>query len=139
MTDIIPIDYTTPLGQVRLLVPDTDVTDFLFSDVQITTLLSLFDANVKMAAAQAKDIIAADTVMLLKVIKTDDLQVDGQKVAAELREQAKSLRELVDIEDSNLMTFVYPPADRLWNEYPGNPGYSGILGYPEYPERLLWH
>lgn len=115
---IAPPDYTSDVGLVRLLVPDTAVDDadeFLFSDDQIDALLSLYGGNVKRAAAQAKDIIASDTVMLLKVIRTDDLQVDGAKVAAELRAQAKALRDQADAaaqdELFDYFQIVYPQTD----------------------------
>lgn len=99
-----PVDYTTSVGQVRLLIPDTAPTpypdlDYIFADAQITALLGLFNGNVKRAAAQAKDIIATDEVLLVQVVRTDDLSVDGAKVAAELRAQAKSLRDQADAAD----------------------------------------
>lgn len=110
-----PTDYTTPVGQTRLLIPDTAVDDafnYIFSDVQIESLLGLFNGNVKRAAAQAKDVMATDTVLLLKYVRTDDLTVDGPKVAAELRLQAKSLRDQADNEDEagvfDYFQIVYP-------------------------------
>jgi hypothetical protein len=124
-----PPDYLTSVGQVRLLIPDTAVDatlDYLFSDTQISALLTLFP-SVKRAAAQAKDIIAADTVMLLKVVRTDDLSVDGAKVAAELRAQAKQLRDSADKDDEEgvldyfAIVFpdrsVYPEAVPVWGRH----------------------
>lgn len=116
---VYPVNYTTDVGKVRLLIPDTAVSpmpdlDFIFSDDQITTLLGLFDGNVKRAAAQAKDIIATDELLLVKVVRTDDLSVDGAKIAAELRAQAKSLRDQADAADEtellDYFTIVYPQA-----------------------------
>lgn len=111
MADIVPPDYTTDLGMVRLLIPDTSSTGYIFSDSQITALLAMFPTSVKRAAAQAKDIIASDTVMLLKVIKTNDLQVDGAKVAAELRMQAMELRAQAQLEDTGDFFSLNYPAD----------------------------
>lgn len=112
---IAPPDYSSDVGLVRLLIPDTAVDgadEFLFSDDQIEAFLGLFSGNIKRAAAQAKDVIASDTVMLLKVVRTDDLQVDGAKAAAELREQAASLRKQADKDAENdlfdYFTIVYP-------------------------------
>lgn len=99
---IAPADYTTDVGLVRLLIPDTAVDEvdeeYIFGDDQIEALLTLFP-NIKRAAAQAKDIIATDTVLLIKYVRTDDLTVDGPKVAAELRLQAKQLRDQADADD----------------------------------------
>lgn len=122
-----PPDYTSDVGLVRLLIPDTAVDeneDYLFSDDQIEALLGVYNGNVKRAAAQAKDIIASDTVMLLKVVRTDDLQVDGAKAAAEIRAQAKALRDQADKADEDDVfdyfqivypqTGLYPEAVPLW-------------------------
>jgi hypothetical protein len=115
---IAPPDYTSDVGLVRLLIPDTSVDEtdeFIFSDDQIDAMIGLFSGNVKRAAAQAKDVIASDTVMLLKVVRTDDLQVDGAKAAAELRLQAKSLRDQADKDDeaglNDSFQIVYPQND----------------------------
>jgi hypothetical protein len=110
-----PPDYTTDAGLVRLLIPDVAIDvngDFLFNDEQIDGLLGLFGGNVKRAAAQAKDIIATDQVMLLKVVRTDDLSVNGAQVAAELRLEAKALRDQADTADSltasDYFDIIYP-------------------------------
>lgn len=112
MADVFPADYTTDVGQVRLLIPDTaqDALGYLFSDEQITAFLSLFSGSVKRAAAQAKDTIATDQTLLMKVVRTDDLAVDGPKVGAELRLQAKTLRDQADRGDEawDFFQIVYP-------------------------------
>jgi hypothetical protein len=89
----ITVDPTTAIGQVRLLISDTDEADPVFSDAEVTAFLALESSNVRMAAAQALDTIASNEVMVSKVIRTQDLQTDGSKVAAELRARATSLRE----------------------------------------------
>jgi hypothetical protein len=125
-----PPDYLTSVGETRLLIPDTAVDadlDYLFSDTQISALLRLYNDNVKRAAAQAKDIIATDQVLLLKVVKTDDLAVDGAKVAAELRAQAKALRDQADYDiESEVFDYfqivypnssTYPEAVPVWGRH----------------------
>lgn len=92
------IDYTTDLGKVRLLIPDTDETNFVLGDDQITALLDM-EVYVKRAAAAALDLIASNEVMVSKVIRTQDLQTDGSKVSAELRARAAELRRQVDEDD----------------------------------------
>lgn len=108
------VDYDTNIGKVRVLIPDVveDADGYLFSDEQITVLLGLYNDNIKRAAAQAKDILATDTALLLKVLRTDDLSVDGAKTAAELREQAKALRVQADADEASgaaeYFDVVYP-------------------------------
>jgi hypothetical protein len=89
----VAIDYTTPAGQVRLLISDVDESNFLIDDDQITGYLSIEGGRVKRAAARALDAIATSEVLISKKIRTLDLQTDGPAVAAELRAQAKQLRD----------------------------------------------
>lgn len=81
---------------VRLLIADTatDPADQLFTTEQVEAFLEL-EGVVKLAAAQALDVIAVSEVLVSKVIKTQDLSTDGAKVAAELRARAKELRRQV--------------------------------------------
>jgi hypothetical protein len=92
------IDYTSDLGKVRLLIPDTDEANPVLSDDQVTALLAM-EIYVKRAAAAALDLIASNEVMVSKVIKTQDLQTDGAKVSAELRARATELRRQVNEDD----------------------------------------
>jgi len=107
--DVTPPDYTTAVGQVRLLVPDveqlgdlavpTNPVSYIFSDPQIQAFLTLYSNNVKRAAAQAKLVLATSEALINKVIKTDDLATDGAKLAQELRAQAQMLMAEADKDD----------------------------------------
>jgi hypothetical protein len=88
-------DVETTLGQVRLLIGDTVQADALFQDAEISALLTLNGDDVRLAAAQGLETIAANQIMVLKVISNQGLSTNGAAVAAELRNQAKSLREQV--------------------------------------------
>jgi hypothetical protein len=88
------LDPATDLGRVRLLVPDLDEAALLFTDAQLAALLDM-EGSVKLAAAQALDVVASSEAMVSKVIKTQDLSTDGAKVSAELRARAAALREAV--------------------------------------------
>lgn len=106
------IDYSTPVGQVRLLVADLNEASFLVPDTMIEGYLSLKKNSVYRAAAAVLDAMATSEVLLAKVIKTQDVSTDGSKVAAELRAQAANLRAQADEEDTangaddSFMTFV---------------------------------
>jgi hypothetical protein len=107
--DIFPPDYATAIGQVRLLIPDTEQLDnpatstvdasYIFDDHQIQAFLSLYASSVKRAAAQAKLVLATSETLISKVIRTDDLQTDGAKLGAELRAQAKELQDQAEKEE----------------------------------------
>jgi hypothetical protein len=107
--DIYPPDYATAVGQVRLLIPDTEQLEnpsdptaeasYIFDDHQIQAFLALYLNSVKRAAAQAKLVLATSETLISKVIRTDDLQTDGAKLGQELRAQAKELRDQASEEE----------------------------------------
>lgn len=101
------LDYTTAAHQVRLLITDPyedsdGSDDQILTDAQVEAFLSLEGANVFRAAALALETIATDQVLVLKVIRTLDVQTDGAKVAAELRARAKDLRSRADDDAASL-------------------------------------
>jgi hypothetical protein len=109
MPDVTPPNYATAIGQVRLLIPDTEQlenpadleapAEYIFNDSQIQAFLSLYSDNIKRAAAQAKLVLATSETLISKVIRTDDLQTDGAKLGQELRAQARELREQANEEE----------------------------------------
>lgn len=108
--DPITVDPTTDIGRVRLLATDLDEAEPLFEDDQITAFLDMEGDVVKRAAALALETIAVSEVLVSKVIRTQDLQTDGARVAAELRARAKALRDqagtTVDDDDAFGFDFV---------------------------------
>ena len=114
------IDYTSPIGQVRVLIPDLrkleDLRDlrneprYLFTDDEILAFLAVNNGNVKRAAADACDAIGMDKALQLLVLKTDDKQTDGAKLLDAIVKRAKALREQAREDDENNLSFdvVYP-------------------------------
>lgn len=100
-------DYATPEGQVRLLINDTDQTDYVFDNDEIAAFLALEDDSVKRAAAQALDVIADDEALTSKAIRTQDLATDGAKVAESLRKRAAALRAQADAGDEDSESGFY--------------------------------
>ncbi len=128
MPDTTPPNYSTTIGQVRLLIPDVEQLDnldntssaveYLFSDAQIQALLSLYSDNVKRAAAQAKLILATSEALINKVIRTTDYTTDGAKLGAELRAQAKALQDEATADDlvESYETFIVAPPAVKWGD-----------------------
>ena len=126
-TDITPPDYSSAIGQVRLLIPDTEQlsdpgnpsasASYLFSDGQISAFLSLYSSNVKRSAAQAKLVLATSEALINKVIKTADYSTDGAKLGAELRAQAAQLQTEADKDDldDSYDEFVVVPNNTKWD------------------------
>ncbi len=72
---------------LRLLISDTEPDadgNYLFDDTQLRLFLDS-TKNVYYAASYALRTIAANEVMLIKWVRTDDMQVDGTAVSKELR------------------------------------------------------
>ena len=129
--DVTPPDYSTVVGQIRLLIPDVeqleDLADptasdsYLFNDSQIQAFATLYNNNVKRAAAQAKLVLATSEALINKVIRTSDYTTDGAKLGAELRAQAKQLQDeadkdaLVDAYDDSFIVVGYTTKwDNSW-------------------------
>lgn len=124
------IDYTSPIGQVRVLIPDLrkleDLRDlrneprYLFTDDEILAFLAVNNGNVKRAAADACDAIGMDKALQLLVLKTDDKQTDGAKLLDAIVKRAKTLREQAKEDDEDNLSFdvimpSYEPVDWVVN------------------------
>lgn len=124
------IDYTSPIGQVRVLIPDLrkleDLRDlrneprYLFTDDEILAFLAVNNGNVKRAAADACDAIGMDKALQLLVLKTDDKQTDGAKLLDAIVKRAKTLREQAKEDEENILSFdvimpSYEPVDWVVN------------------------
>lgn len=120
--DVSPPDYSSPIGQVRALIPDVeeleDPTDlgaepeYIFSDAQIQAYLAMARDNVFRAAAFAVNTLATSEGLILKVLKSDDRQTDGAKLAEALGKRAEWLRKQAEEEDEELALYeafnIYP-------------------------------
>lgn len=109
----------TNIDDVRLLIPDTDPSSQALDDSQIERLLSLSNDKVFLAAARALEIIAVDEALVYKIVRTDDLSVNGVTGAVQvLLERAKGLRadqDKADIESSPDEGFVLIFPDQGWS------------------------
>lgn len=122
---VAPVDLGSDVGKVRVLLGDTDpvnvvnnVGEYLFfSDSELESILSMYNSP-QMAAARCLDTIAGSQALLLKSWSSDDLTVNGDRIAKELRELAKQLRaEAMAAEGSEafeIVAFGEDDADYSW-------------------------
>jgi hypothetical protein len=112
---VAPVNLTSNVGRVRVLLGDTDPTnvsggygDYLyFSDDELNAVLGLYDNNPKLAAARCLETIAASQALLLKSWTSDDLSVRGDAIAESLRKIAQQLRaEVVASESSDAFEII---------------------------------
>lgn len=87
----ITYDLTVNAGKVRLLIPDTSATAYVFEDEEIDAFLAL-ETDVRRAAALALETIASSQALTLKVIRILDLQTDGARTSDALLKRAAQLR-----------------------------------------------
>lgn len=142
MADIFPPVLDAPIGRVRKYIPDLvqledpknpgSQPEYYFSDAEIAGYLGEYveseadprRSQVKRAAADAIDALANNEALILKKIKTEDLETDGPALANSLRAGARQLRQQADDEDkadSAFFTIVpfkhYHPQTRLRGRY----------------------
>lgn len=106
-----PPDYATPVGQVRALIPDIETLEdpadlaaepsYIFNDAVLQSYLALTRGNVYTAAAIAVNALATTEALILKVLKSDDRQTDGAKLADALGKRADWLRAEGEREDED--------------------------------------
>ena len=121
-------DLSTNIGKVRLLIPDRVTPDHVFEDDELTAFLTAEGSVVKRATALALESIASDQVLVLKVMKLMDLQVDGSNVSDALLKRAAMLRDQASQEEAaedggsfDVADMIYPGdsfgyRERVWNE-----------------------
>lgn len=88
-------DPTTDFGKVRLLAQDFDSSNAVFQDNEIQAFLDLNSANVRLAAAQALEVIAANEAFIAKKSTIDGDSFDGPAVATALKGMAAEYRRQV--------------------------------------------
>ena len=126
-----PVDFSTDIGKVRALLGDTEAENVVsgegdymyFGDDEIAAFLTMYGDNVKLAAARCLETIAASQALLLKSWSSDDLTVNGDRIAESLRKLAAQLREEALLDESSeyfnmIAMFVDDDEDGIADEYP---------------------
>src|SRR5688572_15056931 len=108
-------DPTTTEGRVRLLCQDFDAEEPIFDDLEITAFLDMNDGDIRFAAAQALEVIAANEVYVQKRIKVLDLWTDGPREAERLLEIAQRYRDQAIAQASGENLFDW--AEQVYNNW----------------------
>jgi hypothetical protein len=132
-TGVAPVDLGSNIGRVRVLLGDTDPTNVVnnvgeylfFSDSEIESILTMYSDSPKLAAARCLETIAGSQALLLKSWSSDDLTVNGDKIAKELRETAKQLRSEALASESSEAFEIIP--------------FPHAVVTPEYAEPIWWN
>lgn len=125
--DVYPVDFSTVVGQIRGLISDTDQVDFsdtgvseyMFSDAYLNGMYQIAmgegSAKIYRAAASALRALAISEGLIQKVIRTEDLQTDGAKLASAFLAGAKQLEDQArgaDEEAEIMMIVDFQPVPR---------------------------
>lgn len=100
---VAPVDPTNPVGQVRLLLGDTDATNVVngrgeylwYSDAEIAGLLTLYNGSPFRTTVRILRNIAGSQTLLLKKWKSADLEIDGAAITMSLL----SLADAIEADD----------------------------------------
>lgn len=93
-------DLTSAVAKLRLMIPDNNSAVYNFEDEELDALYAEEGGNLKRTTALALETIAANEVMVLKVIKALDITTDGAKVSDALLKRAKLLRDQADNDEA---------------------------------------
>jgi hypothetical protein len=126
-----PVNYGTDVGKVRALLGDTEAENVVngvgeymyFGDDEINAFLTMYGENVKLATARCMETISMSQALLLKSWSSDDLTVNGDKIAESLRKLAAQLREEALQDESSeyfnmISMFIDDDHDGQADEYP---------------------
>lgn len=129
--DTAPPDFGTDIGMIRALIPDVEQVDYrdqgtpeyMFSDQHLMGLYRIApgegSSRLYRAAASALRALAVSEGLIQKVIRTEDLQTDGAKLASALLAGARALEERGDAAEDDdmagmiIVDFQPQPQDRL--------------------------
>jgi hypothetical protein len=122
--DIFPPDFSSTTGQIRALIPDieqvdyadTGTSEYMFSDAHLEGLYAIAQgegtARIYRAAASALRALAVSEGLIQKVIKTEDLQTDGAKLASALMAGARAMEDRADAveeQEEGMMVVDFQP------------------------------
>lgn len=115
-------DLGTDAGKVRLLIADSRDDGHLLEDDEVEAFLTMNTGNLRLAAADALDVIASNEALVQKAMQLLDIRTNGPAVAAELRKHAALLRaqaaeEAVDGGDPGFDIAQYPAGSWAEREY----------------------
>lgn len=147
--DVRPVDFASPVGQVRGLIPDVELLSnpnhpddddgYLFSDSHLAMLLTVSNNQPLLAAAQACDILGTSETLIAKSITTQDLTTDGPGLMKAFLSRGAQLRaEALRLD--NQEDFDIVPSLFLWQPFYPQTEESQMLGDPTYggSYRPIW-
>jgi hypothetical protein len=94
-------DLATDIGRVRRTIPDRTEQDAIWSDEEIASFISDEGGSWRLATALALETIASDNLLVLKVLRVQNIETNTDKMAQALMQRATKLREIDTAFDSD--------------------------------------
>lgn len=104
-------NVATVTDQVRALIPDTGNPQ-VFTDTELGVYIDLAQDSPYIAAALALEAVATNDIMTYRILRTDDLAIDGVAGSKVLLDRARRLREQGG--DFDYFEIVYPGQSGVW-------------------------
>lgn len=93
-------DPTTDIGRIRRTIPDKVEADAFWTDEELQSFL-LDEGDWRRATALALETMASDDLLVLKVIKIQNIETNTDRMASALMKRAQKLRDLAVEADAN--------------------------------------
>lgn len=110
-------DPTTDVGRVRRTIPDRSEDEAIWSDEEIQSFLDDCSNNWRRATAIILETMAADNLLVLKVIRVQNIETDASKMVTALMQRAKRLRDDADEVAANNADDSFDFAEVVNNEH----------------------
>lgn len=124
-------DPTNDIGRVRRTLPDKEEADAIWTDEEIQSFLNDEGSDWRRATALALETMASDDLLVLKVVRIQNIETNTDRLAKALFDRAKKLRELAAEADSSAgdsFDFATPiVSDHQYNEHVWNSARRGSI------------
>lgn len=119
-------DITNNIGRVRRTIPDRVEADAIWTDEEIDSFLSDEGNNWRRATALALETMASDHLLVLKVIKVQNIETNTDRMASAMLRRAQALREQAKDAESDdgdawdiieMVTNQTQYEQAIWNEH----------------------
>lgn len=124
-------DLSTDVGRIRRTIPDKDEDEAFWTDEELESFLADAGNNWRRATAIILETMAADDLIVLKVMEVQNVTVSADRVMAAMLKRAQRLREDATEEENNagdaFDSAEVVVTEHQWNERIWNQRQRGVL------------
>lgn len=118
-------DPTTNVGRIRRTIPDKIEDDAVWTNEELQSFLDDEGGDWRRATALALETMASDDLLVLKTIRVQNIETNVDRMAKQLFDRAKRLRDLAMDADANagdafdfaeVAVTDHQYRERVWNQ-----------------------